>query len=126
MLGQERGRHAAGAHRGMDDEPAKKREVRRHAGDLGLGERLAESLERLVPRRAARDQLRDHRVVGGADLVALLDARVDANVRGQPEPLDPPRLRQERVRVLRIEPSFHSVPGQVTVCYLHGFAVGNS
>jgi len=110
----------------MCHEPAEEGQVGDDALDLGLVERGGKPVERLFARVAVRDQLRDHRVVGGADLVALLDARVDANVRGQPEPLDPPRLRQERVRVLRIEPSFHSVPGQVTVCYLHGFAVGNS
>ena len=46
-----------------------------------VGERGREPVERLVARRGVRDQLRDHRVVRGADLVALLDAGVDADRR---------------------------------------------
>ena len=92
------GARAAGARRGtrsssrpraklgVRDEPAQERQVRRHALDHGLGERGGEPVERLVARRAVRDQLREQRVVGGADLVALVDARVDADARGQPQP----------------------------------------
>ena len=63
----------------MRDEPAQERQVRDDALDLGLRERCAEPVERLLSRLAVRDQLRDQRVVGDPDLVALLDARVDAD-----------------------------------------------
>ena len=76
---------------GMRDEPAEERQVRRHAADLGLRERVREPGERLGARRPVRDQLRDHRVVAEPDLVALLDARVDADARRQAQPLDPSR-----------------------------------
>ena len=81
MLGQERRRRLAGADDRVGDEPAQERQVRGHSADLGLGERVCQACERLGARRPVRDQLRDHRVVGGADLVALLDARVDPDVR---------------------------------------------
>ena len=62
-----------------------------------------------VARLAVRDELGDHRVVGDTDLVALGHARVDAHAVGQPQPLDAPRLRQERERVLGVEPHLHRV-----------------
>ena len=60
----------------------RKGKVRRDALDLGLRERGGEPLQRLVAVSPVRDQLRDHRVVREPDLVALLDARVDANAEG--------------------------------------------
>ena len=78
--------------------------------DGGLGERVAKPEQRLVAVRAVRDQLRDHRVVGDAHLVALVDPGVDADPGRQPEPLDPPGLRQERARILGVEPHLHGVP----------------
>ena len=71
-----------------------------------------EPVERLVARLAVRDQLRDHRVVGEPDLVALLDAGVDADSVGQPQPLEPARLRQERARVLGVEADLDRVAVQ--------------
>ena len=53
---------------------------------------------------AVRDQLRDHRVIGDADLVALLDAGIDADPGWQPQPLEPAGLGKERARVLRVQP----------------------
>ena len=67
----------------MRDEPAQEGEVRRHAVDVGLGERGGEPVERLRARRAVRDELREQRVVARADLVALLDAGVDAERGGR-------------------------------------------
>ena len=87
----------------MRDEPAQERQVRDHALDLGLCERGAEPVERLGARVAVGDQLRDHRVVGEPDLVAFLDARVHADTRRQPKPRQLPGLRQERLRILRVE-----------------------
>ena len=78
--------------------------------DLGLGERVAASRSSASSRvGAVRDQLRDHRVVGDADLVALLDARVDADPGRQPQPLDAPGLREERARILGVEPHLDRV-----------------
>ena len=76
-----------------------------------------EPVERLLARVAGGDELRDHRVVRGADLVALAHAGVDADPLRQPQPLEPPGLRQERARVLRVQPHLDRVPAQVTVCY---------
>ena len=92
MLDEERRRRLTCAHGGMGDEPAEEGEVRRHSLDDRLLERGAQAVERLTPRRAVCDQLREQRVVGGAHLVTLLDARVDANTRRQPQPFDPSRL----------------------------------
>ena len=71
-----------------------------------------EPVVRLGARRPVRDQLRDHRVVRRADLVALLDARVDAHARRQAQPLDRPGLRQERPRVLGVQPHLDRVTEQ--------------
>ena len=68
-----------------------------------------------------RDQLRDHRVVGEADLVALLDPGVDANgrlglVTGGARS-SRPGLREERPGVLGVQAHLDRVPsGLVTVC----------
>ena len=51
VLGQERGRRLARAHDRVRDEPAQERQVRRHAADLGLGERVARAAR--APRRAS-------------------------------------------------------------------------
>ena len=93
----------------MRDEPAEERKVRRDAADLGLRQRIAEPGERLGPRRPVRDQLRDHRVVADSDLVALRDARVDADPGRQPQPLERPGLRQEAARILGVEPDLDRV-----------------
>ena len=79
VLGEERGRCVSRAHHWVRDEPTEKREIRRDAFDVRLGERGSEAVERRVAGRCVRDELRDHRVVGEADLVALLHAGVDAN-----------------------------------------------
>ena len=109
MLDEERGRRLAGAHHGMRDEPAQEGQVRRHALDLGLGAGRRASRERILARRPVCDQLRDQRVVSDADLVALLDTRVDPNVFGQPQPRQAAGLREERARVLRVEPHLDRV-----------------
>ena len=99
----------AGAHDRVPHEPAQERQVGDEALDLGLVERMPEPLERLLARPSVRDQLRDHRVVADPDLVALLDAGVDPDRLGQPQPLDPARLREERLRVLGVEPHLDGV-----------------
>ena len=54
----------------------------------------AEAIERFRACGGVRDELRDHRVVAEADLVALLDTRVDAHhLRRQSKPLDAAGLR---------------------------------
>ena len=63
----------------MRDEPAEEREVRRHALDDRLVESVGEQVERCVAIGGVCDELRDHRVVRRADLVALGDAGVDAD-----------------------------------------------
>ena len=76
---------------------------------LRLGERVAHAEECLVASRAVGDQLRDHRVVGHADLVALFDSSVHSDSSRQGKALDPAGLRQERARVLRVEPDLDRV-----------------
>jgi hypothetical protein len=56
-----------------------------------------------------RDQLRDHRVVGDRDLVALLDAGVDADSVGEPQSFESARLREEGARVLRVQADLDGV-----------------
>ena len=99
----------------MRDEPAQEGEVRRQSLDCGLGERVTQPEKCLVARRSVRDQLRDHRVVADPDLVALLDSRVDADARRQPEALDAARLGQKALRVLRVEPCLDGVPLEARV-----------
>ena len=90
-----------GAYDGVGDEPAEEGEVRRDPSHLRLGERGCEEVEGFVPVAAVRHQLRDHRVVREPDLVALLDARVDAHrhpcasCTWEHEALDSSRLREE-------------------------------
>ena len=110
----------------MCDEPAEEREVRRQALDHGLGERVAQAEQRLVTRRAVGDQLGDHRVVGNAHLVALLDARIDADARRQAESLDPARLGEEGLRILRVEPRLDGVALEPCNSLLQRFACGDA
>jgi hypothetical protein len=125
MLDEERGRRLARAEGRVRDEPAQEREVRHHAVDLGLGERRPETVERVGPRRAVRDELRDQRVVGEPHLVALLDAGVDADTGRLPQPLDAARLGQEAARILRVQPHLHCVSLQHGVPRLEGLAGGD-
>ena len=74
-----------------------------HSDHLGLRERGGETVECFVAGRAARDQLRDHRVVGDPDLVALGDGALDADRRRQPQPFHAPGLREERARILGVQ-----------------------
>src|SRR2546427_6976000 len=118
MLDEEGRRRPALAYVRMRDQPAQEGQVGDDSLDLGLGQRISEPVERLVARRLRRDQLRDHRVVGDADLVALLDPSVDPDSCWEPQSLDLPGLRQERPRVLRVEAHLHGMTVQVTLCYL--------
>ncbi len=77
--------------------------------DGGGGERSLEPFEGLLSVGAGRDQLCEQRVVDEPDLVPLLHGRVDANPPGKDEPLDAPGLRQERPRILGVEPRFDGV-----------------
>ena len=77
MVEEERGRDGACSEPGVANEPAEEGQIGRHAFDYGLVERQLELRERLVPVGAVGDQLGDHRVVREADLVALLDSRID-------------------------------------------------
>ena len=88
----------------MGDQPAQEREIRRQASDLRLGERVPQPEQGLVARRAVRDQLGDHRVVGDSDLVAFLDAGIDPDPRRQAQTLDPAGLGEKRPRILGVEP----------------------
>jgi hypothetical protein len=79
VVDEERRRRATGTHVRMPDEPAQERQVRRDAVDACLLECLLQTVERVVARRAVRDQLREHRVVGARDRVSLGDTAVDAD-----------------------------------------------
>jgi len=103
------GRQLPAAERGVRDEPAEKGEVRRHSLDDRLVEGSCKKVERGVAVVRMRDELRDHRVVAGAHLVPLGDPRVDANELREREPRDPPVLREERPRVLGVEPRLDGV-----------------
>ena len=115
VLDQEGGRRPAGADVRMAHEPAQERQVRRHALDLGVREGCGERVERLVAGVPVRDELGDHRVVADRDLVALLDARVDADPGRKPKAVDPAGLREERARILGVEPHLDGVAEQETV-----------
>ena len=77
--------------------------------DLRLVERRAQLRDRVVARLGVRDQLRDQRVVTRPDVVAFLNAGVDADAGRETEPLDPARLRQERPRIFGVEPNLDCV-----------------
>ena len=62
-----------------------------------------------------RDELRDQRVGRRTDLVALGNAGVDTDPGRQPKSLDPSGLRQERPRILSVEPDLDGVPGRMAV-----------
>ena len=94
---------------GCATEPAEERQVRRQAFDLGLGQRVAQTQQRLVARRAVGDELGDHRVVGDPDLVALLDSRVDSDSARQAQALDRARPGEKRERILRVEANLDCV-----------------
>ena len=113
MLGEEGGRRQAGPKRRVPHEPAQEGQGGDDAFDLDRGERVAETVERLVARLAVGDQLRDHRVVAGADLVAFLDACVDADAVRQAQPLEPAGLWEEGARVLGVEPHLDRVAARM-------------
>ncbi len=96
----------------MLNEPAQERKIGRQPADVRLAQRLGEPIERFVARRSVRDELRDHGVVRRADLVALLDAGIDANPGRADEPLDAACLRQKRPRILRVEAHLDRMPVQ--------------
>ncbi len=98
---------------GWRDEPSQEREVGGHPADFGLTQGGCESVERLGAGGPVRDQLGDHRVVGEPDLVTLLDSGVDADAAGQPQHVDAPGLREERPRVLGVQPDLDRVPARV-------------
>ena len=102
----------------MRHQPAQKREVRRDTPDLRLLQRLRQAVERLLARVPGRDELRDHRVVRGADLVPFAYPRVDADSLREPKPLEPASLRQERARILGVEPYLYGMPSEF--CLLDG------
>ncbi len=110
----------------MRDEPAEERQIRRDALHLGFGERRPELRERVPPRLAVGDELRDQWVVAKADLVPLLDARIDAHARRQREACDAPGLRQERPRVLRVQPHLHRVAAWLVPGCDKGLAAGDA
>ena len=73
-----------------------------------------------------RDELRDHRVVAKTDLVPFLDARIDAHARRQREACDAPGLRQERPRILRVQPYLHRVAACLVPGCDKGLAAGDA
>ena len=111
VLGEERGGRLAGSYDGMRDEPAQERQVRRDPGDLGLGESGREPVERVVPGSAVRDELRDHRVVGEPDLVALLDtgSRRGCSPAGRSRSMRPAWGRNDP-RILGVQAHLDRVP----------------
>ncbi len=80
--------------------------------DRCLGQGPAQTGHRLITVAAVGDDLRDHRVELGGDLVALLEARVDSQPRPtrKAEQLDLSRSgREVAIAVLRVEPSLDGV-----------------
>jgi hypothetical protein len=73
-----------------------------------------------------RDQLGDHRVVGEIHLVPFGHARIHPHARGEPQPLDPPALRQERARVLGVQPHLDGVAEQLERRELQRFPRGDA
>ena len=66
--------------RGTRDEARQELDVVRHADDAVLRQRLQHARQRELARLVPHDELGDHRIVVRRDLVALLDAGVDAHV----------------------------------------------
>ena len=65
--------------RGMSDDTLEECEVGLHAEDLGRGQGLLHASRGLVAIASPDDELRDHRVVEDAHLVALSHAGVEAD-----------------------------------------------
>ncbi len=115
MLREESRGRLSGLDDRVVDQPAEERQVRRHARDLRFGQRGSEAPERVVAVASPRHDLCEERVVGEADLVALLDARIHADtvaVREQ-EALHASDLGQEGPRILRVETRLDSVPARL-------------
>ena len=103
----------AGDEAGVLEERTVEAEQGRRPLDPELGEGAQHASDRAVAIDVVDDQLRDHRVVEPAHLVARLDPGVDAHAR--PGRLavrgDPARRGQEAARdVLRVDPAFERVP----------------
>ncbi len=114
LLALDEGGVEVGAREGRrGDEPRQELDVVRDAHDPELREGGLHARQGQLARRVPDDQLRDHRVVPGRDLVALLDARVDPDVvrgLGLREVEEPPGRRQEPlVRVLGVDPGLEGV-----------------
>ena len=83
--------------------------------DRCLGQGATQTGHRLITVAAVGDDLCDHRVELGGDLVALLEARVDSQPRPsrEAEQLDLSRSgREVAIAVLRVESSLNSVANQ--------------
>ena len=95
MVGQERGRERTGEEGWVAHEPAQERQVRRHALDGRHVQGVRELRDRTFAVGPVGDELRDHRVVGEPYSVALLGARVHANVGRKDQPREPSRLGEK-------------------------------
>ena len=116
LLRDEPGRKLACQPARMLHQRREKRDVVLDALDHEFVERLRLRIDRRLPRRAVRDQLRDHRVVEHRDLAALENPRIVAHrdpilaapLRRRLVAHEAPDRGQEvAVWILRIDPAFH-------------------
>ena len=96
------------AYRARIDEPREEAEVVARADEEVLAQRLAQAREGLIAVRAVRDELGDHRIVVRGDLVACVDAGIEACARhrgGLPPMQDATGRGQEAAsRVFGVQP----------------------
>ena len=125
MLGEERGGRVPRAHDRMRDEPAEKREIRRDAVDLRLGECAAKvssappgsARARSASRSSGRRRGRPRRPPRRRRRLATSESPCN-NCHLAAQPIDPARLGQESPGILRVEPHLDRVAVElVTVCY---------
>ncbi len=113
---EEAGVHDAGAELGRGDHLAQVGEVGLDAVDARGVERRGQALARLLARRAARDDLGQHRIVERRHLGAARDPGFDSRaVGGEDDVREQTRARLELApRILGVEPRLHRCAAQVS------------
>ena len=94
-------------------ERAEEGDVRPHAGDERVIERIGEPMQRDLACRRMRDQLGDHGIVEGRHLAALFHPALDPHVGRKFQSDDGTGRGQEAVvRIFSIDPRFNGVAGE--------------
>ena len=112
----------------MPGQGNEKIEIGHRTGDLAVRQGLHEPVERLLAGRAVGDDLGDHRVVPGADLIAGPHAAVDADRArregrrsGEGQVVEPPGRRQEALaHVFGVDPGLERPAVDRQILLRHG------